>query len=147
MELNFNAVVSNTIKKTIFIVFIILNSIPVFTRNRYHETQNKTDTVIRTLLITEIIKTKEAYYIQAQDSVCYTIVSLKTKDKDNRRNVIKVGKRDPFIVTSYFPMDMIPRAELSIEVIINDIQLLVPIKGINILISSNLKGLYYAPPY
>jgi hypothetical protein len=58
-----------------------------------------------------------------------------------------VGKRDPFIVTSYFPMDMIPRAELSIEVIINDIQLLVPIKGINILISSNLKGLYYAPPY
>lgn len=134
-------------KKTIFILLIILNSITVFTKNIYHETQNKTDTVIKTLLITEIIKTKRAYYIQVQDSVCYTIVSLKTKDKDNKRNLIKVGKKYQFIVTSYFPTDAIPRPELSIEVKINGIQLFVPMKGMNILIASNLKGLYYSPPY
>ncbi len=134
-------------KTPIFILLIILNSVTAFTKNIYHETQNKTDTVIRTLLVTEIIETKQAYYIQVHDSVyCYTIVSLKTKDKDNKRDLIKVGKKYQFIVTSYFSTDMIPRPELSLEVKINENQLFVPMKGMNVLIASNLKGLYYSQP-
>ena len=134
-------------KTPIFILLIILNSVTAFTKNIYHETQNKTDTAIRTLLVTEIIETKQAYYIQVHDSVyCYTIVSLKTKDKDNKRDLIKVGKKYQFIVTSYFSTDMIPRPELSLEVKINENQLFVPMKGMNVLIASNLKGLYYSQP-
>lgn len=134
----------NRIKVSIFLL-IILNSTVAYTKDMYYKTQNTDDTVIRTFLVTEIIKTKQAYYIQVQDSnsICYTIVSLKVKIKGNKESLIKVGKQYQFIVRSYFPQDMIPRPELSLEVKIDGIRLYVPMIGMNVLIAYNLQGLYY----
>lgn len=128
------------------LLLIIFNSTVAYTKDLHYKAHNTDDTVIRTFLVTKIIKTRQAYYIEVQDSICYTIVSLKVKTKGNKESLIKVGKHYQFIVTSYFPQDMISRPELSLEVKIDGIQLFVPMKGMNILIASNLKGLYYSPP-
>lgn len=134
----------NRIKLSILIL-LILNTAFAYTKAVYNF-QNTNDTIIKTFLVTEIVKTRQAYYIQVQDSVIYTIVSLKEKTKRDKENLIKVGQQYQLLVTSYFPTDMIPRPELSLEVIISGIRLFVPMKGINILIAYNLKGLYYSPP-
>lgn len=131
-------------KKLICGLLIVFSITTIYANEFYDE--GVSDTVIRTLLVTKIDKTKQAYFIHVQDTVCYTIVSLRTKDKSKDCIRLETGKEYQFSVTHYFESDMIPRPELKLEVYIDGVKLYVPMSGMNVFLTPNLKGLCYSKP-
>ena len=103
------------------------------------------DTTCKTLTITEISETENAYIIFAQDSILWTIVSLKTQSHGTGEP-IKLGKSYELWALTYFKKNkqFMARSELKIEIHIRNESLYVPLYGANILLPLNLNGLEYS---
>jgi len=113
--------------------------------NSSFSVKKEPETTIRTLLIIQIKETDQAYFILTlYNREYYTILSLKAKDENCM--ILEEGKEYDFLVTSYFEKDRIPRLELSLEVIVDGVKLYVPMRGNNVFLTPNLKGLCYTPP-
>lgn len=105
------------------------------------------DTVLKTLTINEITETTNAYIIFAQeDSLLYTIVSLKTENH-SVGECIEIGKSYEFLALTYLKKQkqFISRKELKIKIFIGGTSVDVPLYGANILLPVNLNGLEYCP--
>lgn len=105
------------------------------------------DTTLLNLSIVEIEETNEAYLILVLfEDAYYTIVSLKNKNDQIKCNItIEIGKTYQFFTSKYFKEDMIPWS-ISLEVKIDNVNIFVPMKGMNVFITPNLHGLCYSKP-
>lgn len=128
-------------KKLMLCVFILVTVTNINLYSQHAKTNN--DTLLKIMKVTKIINQKKAYLIEVQDTICYTIVSLKTQKKNKQCNLIEIGKSYKFIVIPYFESIIIPRPELCILIEVEDEKLKVPLIGSNIFFTLNLKGLCY----
>lgn len=131
-------------KKYIFL-FLIFQIICINECLSFYNIKN--DTTKRKLLVTKIEKTKKAYIIHVQDSVCYVMVSLINKDNKKYKDniILKEGMEYYFLVTPYFEHNYIS-PDISFKVVIDGVELYVQMRGENVFTTPNLKGLYYIPP-
>jgi hypothetical protein len=133
-------------KKTILILGLFFYVQIAFTQSDFRAIKENPDTVFKTLRVINIEERKQDYIIVVvQDSIKYVMVSLKTKQKNKNCVRLKKGKEYDFLVTTYFEIDMLPWL-LSDEVIVDGVKIYVPMKGANVFLTPNLKGLCYTKP-